>query len=368
MPTLFDPLSIGDITLRNRVIMAPLTRMRSRQPGNIPYDLNATYYAQRASAGLIISEATQICPLGQGYPATPGIHSAEQTVGWQLVTKAVHDNGGKIFLQLWHVGRISHSSFHPEEGLPVAPSAIAPSGQTMTADWKQAPHETPRPLELKEIPGLIAAYKQAAANAKTAGFDGVEVHSANGYLLDQFLQDGSNKRTDAYGGSIENRARLLLEVIAAVSDIWDKQRIGVRLSPYGTFNSMNDSDPVKLFTYVLKQLSEAGIGYAHVIEPRSTGAGGGDDVYEDAPCTADIFRDAFTGVFISAGGYTPQSAREAVEMGKADAVAFGRIFIANPDLPERIQQDAPLNKYNRATFYGGAETGYTDYPALSGSK
>lgn len=364
MNTLFDSLQMGDLTLKNRVVMAPLTRMRSKQPGNIPYALNAEYYGQRSSAGLIISEATQITPHGQGYPATPGIHSAAQVAGWRLVTDAVHKKGGMIFLQLWHVGRISHSSFHPAEGLPVAPSTIQPSGMTMTADWQQAPFETPRALELKELPGIIADYRKAATNAKAAGFDGVEVHGANGYLLDQFLQDGSNKRQDAYGGAIENRARLLLEVVDAVTKVWNTNRVGVRLSPYGTFNDMSDSDPVKLFSYVLAQLSTRAIGYAHVIEPRATGAGGGDSVYEDAPSTSQLFRKSFNGVFISAGGYNRDNAIPAVESGLVDAVAFGRLFIANPDLPERLKLNASLNKYNRDTFYGGAETGYTDYPAL----
>lgn len=364
MSNLFDAIHVGDLDLKNRIFMAPLTRMRSQQPGNIPYSLNAEYYAQRASAGLIISEATQISPLGQGYPATPGIHSSAQVEGWKLVTKAVHDKGGKTLLQLWHVGRISHSSHHPAEGMPVAPTAIKPSGKVFTADFKQALYETPRALETSEIPGIVEEYRMAAANAKAAGFDGVEVHGANGYLLDQFLQDGSNKRTDRYGGSIENRARFLLEVVDAVVSVWGKGRVGVRLSPYGTFNDMSDSDPVKLFTYVLTELSRRGIAYVHVIEPRATGAGGGDFANDNAPCTADIFRKSFNGTFISAGGYTYESAQAVLAGAKADAVAFGRIFIANPDLPERFKKNAPLNKYNRATFYGGLEAGYTDYPAL----
>jgi N-ethylmaleimide reductase len=251
MNSLFDPLAVGDLTLKNRVIMAPLTRMRSRQPGNVPWELNAEYYAQRASAGLIISEATQIAPLGQGYPGTPGTHTDEQVAGWRQVTDAVHRADGLMFLQLWHVGRISHSSFHPDEGLPVAPSAVKPSGEVLIADWTMAPYETPRALETGEIPGVIAQYAAAAQRAKEAGFDGVEVHGANGYLLDQFLQDGSNRRTDAYGGSIENRARLLLEVVDAAVGVWGRERVGVRLSPYGTFNDMHDSDPVALFTHVL---------------------------------------------------------------------------------------------------------------------
>ncbi|MFO0389425.1 MAG: alkene reductase [Alphaproteobacteria bacterium] len=365
MPTLFDTLQLGDITLQNRIIMAPLTRMRSKQPGNIPYALNAEYYAQRASAGLIISEATQISQQGQGYPGTPGIHSNEQVQGWKMVTDAVHAKGGKIFLQLWHVGRISHSSHQPNRGMPVAPSAIKPTGKVFTADWKQADYETPRALETSELAGIVANYKEAAQNAKAAGFDGVEVHGANGYLLDQFLQDGSNKRTDNYGGSIENRACLLLEVTDAVTNVWGKGRVGVRLSPYGTFNDMSDSDPVALFTYVLEQLSKRGIAYAHLIEPRATSAGGSDAVAQDAPSASSLFRKSFSGVFISAGGYTPESAKEAIASAAADAVAFGRIYIANPDLPERIKSGVALNKYNRATFYGGAEKGYTDYPFLS---
>lgn len=364
MTSLFDPLALGDLTLKNRVIMAPLTRMRSRQPGNIPWELNAEYYAQRASAGLIVSEATQISPLGQGYPGTPGIHSDEQVAGWRLVTEAVHRANGLIFLQLWHVGRISHSSLHPDEGLPVAPSAVKPSGEVLIADWTMAPYETPRALETHEIPGVIAQFAAAAQRAKDAGFDGVEVHGANGYLLDQFLQDGSNRRTDAYGGSVENRARLLLEVVDAVGGVWGSERVGVRLSPYGTFNDMHDSDPEALFTHVLQRLSDRGIAYAHVIEPRASTAGGGDDVDHGAPCTSEIFRRVFDGVFISAGGYDRERAIEAVAGGQADAVAFGRLFIANPDLPDRLRRNAPLNPYDRSTFYGGDQKGYTDYPSL----
>ncbi len=363
MTTLFDSLKLGDITLNSRVIMAPLTRMRSKQPGNIPHALNAEYYAQRASAGLIISEATQISQQGQGYPATPGIHSPQQVEGWKLVTEAVHKEGGKIFLQLWHVGRISHTSHQPNGSLPVAPSAIAPKDSgTFSAEWKPVACETPRALELSEIPGIIADFVKAAQNAKEAGFDGVEVHGANGYLLDQFLEDGSNQRTDIYGGSIENRARLLLEVVDAVVAVWGKGRVGVRLSPYGTFSGMHDSDPVKTFTYVLEELNNRGIAYAHLIEPRATSAGGSDAVHESAPSTSELFRKAFKGVFISAGGYDADNAKQAVQSGAVDAVAFGRLFIANPDLPARLQQGIALNPYNRATFYGGAETGYTDYP------
>jgi len=362
MTTLFDSLKIGDINVPNRAVMAPLTRMRSQQPGNIPTALNAEYYAQRATAGLIISEATQISPQGQGYPATPGIHSNDQIAGWQQVTQAVHEKGGKIFLQLWHVGRISHSSFHNGE-LPVAPSAIAPKeGKAFTADFRQVPFETPRALETHEIASIVNDYRIAAQNAKNAGFDGVEVHGANGYLLDQFLQDGSNKRLDQYGGSIENRSRFLLEVVDAVTQVWGKGRVGVRLSPYGTFSDMSDSDPLALFTHVIGQLDKRGIAYLHVIEPRATLAGGSDAVASEAPSTSALFRHLFSGAFISAGGYDAHNYQKVLADHQADAIAFGRLYIANPDLVERLQHNLPLNPYNRATFYGGNEKGYTDYP------
>jgi len=347
--------------------MAPLTRMRSTQPGDIPNEMNATYYAQRASqGGLLISEATQISLLGKGYPAAPGIHSQEQIEGWKLTTRAVHDEGGYIFLQLWHVGRISHSSLHPEAGLPVAPSAIAPSdgGKALTADFQQAPFETPRALGLEEIPGVVAEYRQGAENAKAAGFDGVEIHSANGYLLDQFLEDTTNKRTDEYGGSIDNRARLLMEVVDAVVQVWGKGRVGVRLSPYGTFSDMGDSDPVALFSYVLEQLSKRGIAYVHIVEPRVGNAGADTPIDSDAPKTAEIFRRAFKGVLISAGGYSAETGEKAIANHLADAIAFGRLFIANPDLPKRFELKEKLNPYDRSTFYGGTERGYIDYPSL----
>jgi N-ethylmaleimide reductase len=369
-PTLFDTLKLGDLTLKNRVVMAPLTRMRTKQPGNIPTVLNAQYYTQRASAGLIISEATQVSQQGQGYPATPGIHSPEQVHGWKIVTNAVHDAGGKIFLQLWHVGRISHPSLQPNGEKPVAPSAIAAKDSgTYTADWQPTPILEPRALETSEIAGIVADFKKGAENAKEAGFDGVEVHGANGYLLDQFLQDGSNKRTDTYGGSIENRARLLLEVVDSAIAVFGKGRVGVRLSPYGTFNDMHDSNPIALFGYVLEQLNTRQIAYVHMIEPRATSAGGNDAVAENAPSTSELFKNKFkhehNSVFISAGGYNAENAKQAVADGSADAVAFGRLYIANPDLVERLQQNASLNKYDRVTFYGGAEKGYTDYPFLS---
>ncbi len=365
MATLFDFLQVGDLTLPNRLVMAPLTRMRSKQPGDIPQEINVKYYAQRSSAGLIISEATQISQQGKGYPATPGIYLDEQIEGWKKVTKAVHEKGGRIFLQLWHVGRISHPSHQINGELPVAPSAIAVKNSgTYTAEFKPTSIVTPRALETSEIEGIVADFKKAAQNAKMAGFDGVEVHGANGYLLDQFLQDGSNKRTDQYGGSIENRARFLFEVMDAVISVWGAGRVGVRLSPYGTFNDVSDSDPEKLFSYVLEQLDERKIAFVDLIEPRSSSAGGEDSEVKNAPNNADIFRKKFKGVLVSAGGYDAKLAKEAVESGKTDAVAFGRYFISNPDLPRRIKEGKELNKYNRATFYGGGEVGYTDYPFL----
>ena len=366
-PKLFSSLQVGELKLAHRVVMAPLTRMRSTQPGDVPNAMNAEYYGQRASeGGLIISEATQISRQGKGYPAAPGIHSAAQIEGWKLVTQAVHAKGGLIFLQLWHVGRMSHTSLHPETGLPVSASAIAVAdgSKTFTAEFKPVPYETPRALEIEEIEEIIDDYRDAALNAKAAGFDGVEVHSANGYLLDQFLEDKTNQRTDEYGGSIENRARLLMEVTDAVIEVWGSDRVGVRLSPYGTFGDMGDSDPVALFTYVLKQLSAKNIAYAHVIEPRASDAGGGKPTNDAAPRTAEIFRKVFDGVLISAGGYTGETAEQTIADGYADAVAFGRLFIANPDLPERLRTGAELNAPDRRTFYGGTAKGYTDYPAL----
>jgi len=365
MTTIFDSLKIGDLTLKNRFVMAPLTRMRSQQPGNIPHELNAKYYAQRATAGLIISEATQVSQTGQGYPATPGIYSADQVNGWKLVTDAVHEKEGKIFLQLWHVGRISHKSHQPNNELPIAPSAIKPSGGTYSKDWKQVAFETPRALENSEIPAIIEQFKQGAKNAKEAGFDGVEVHGANGYLLDQFLQDGSNTRNDNYGGSIENRARLLLEVVDEAILVWGTNRVGVRLSPYGTFNDMKDSDPVALFSYVLEELEKRKVAYVHLIESRATSAGGDDKINKEAVNIAEIFRKSFKGVLISAGGYSAETAKEAVESGLSDAVAFGRLYISNPDLVRRVKEEKELNKYDRATFYGGTEKGYTDYNFLT---
>lgn len=353
----------GDKTLNHRVVLAPLTRMRSEQPGDVPTELNAEYYGQRASAGgLLITEATQISRQGKGYPNTPGIHSSEQVEGWKKVTKAVHDKGGIIFLQLWHVGRISHSSLHPEVGLPVAPSAIAPSGKTMSADFKQVPYETPRALTSSDLEAIELDYKIASQNAKDAGFDGVEIHMANGYLLDQFLQDGSNQRTDEFGGIVSNRCKFPLRVLDTVLTIWSKSQVGIRISPYGTFNSMSDSDPTSLFTHLLAEVDKRDILYVHAIEPRASLAGGADKVVNDVPSTSELFRKGFKNLWISAGGYSPESAKETLQKGQADLIAFGRFFISNPDLPKRIIEGIALNPYNRSTFYGGGSVGYTDYP------
>ena len=360
---MFTPVNLGAIQLKNRLVMTPLTRMRAID-GDVPSLLAKTYYAQRASAGLIITEATQISPLGKGYPATPGIYSPEQTAAWKEIVAAVHAKGGSIVAQLWHVGRISHSSLHPEQGLPEAPSAIAATGQTYGADWQLHNYEIPTAMTSEDIARLLKEFEAAAQNAKAAGFDGIEIHSANGYLLDQFLHDNTNQRSDEYGGSIENRLRLLSQVIEVVSKVFPKDRVGVRLSPYGTFNDMSDSDPVALFTGVITMLNSHHLAYVHMIEPRSTSAGGGDQVLEDAPITSELFRAAYQGKFITAGGYDQAMGEKVLEDGLADAVAYGRLYIANPDLVERFQQGAPLNPYNRATSYGGNEVGYTDYPTL----
>jgi N-ethylmaleimide reductase len=363
---LFDPIILGDVTIKNRILMCPLTRMRAKQPGNVPWELNATYYAQRASAGLIISEASQISQQAQGYPNTPGIYTQEQIAGWQKVTQAVHENHGKMFLQLWHVGRISHPSHQPNGDLPVAPSAIAAANSgTFTKDGTPTPILTPRALETYEIPVIVNDYAHAASCAKAANFDGVEVHGANGYLLDQFLQDNSNKRTDEYGGSVANRCKLLLNVVDAVANIWGYGRIGVRLSPFGTFNDMQDSNPIALFSYLLHELSNRKIAYVHVVEPRSSGSGGREVNNLEAPNICALLRAEYGGNWISAGGYEPLTAKEAVSSGAADAIAFGRWFISNPDLPARIKNNCPLNPYDRSTFYGGGEHGYTDYPYYS---
>ncbi|MCB6182357.1 alkene reductase [Leeia sp. TBRC 13508] len=362
-PSLFSPLKLGRYQLSHRVVMPPLTRMRAEK-GNVPNSLAPAYYSQRATAGgFIVAEATQITPYGQGYPSTPGIHTTAQVEGWKKVTNAVHAKGGLIFLQLWHVGRSSHSSFQPDGVLPVAPSPIAISTEvSLTPDWKQVPYETPRALNLDEIPSIIEAYRDGARNAMSAGFDGVEVHGANGYLLEQFLHNSSNHRQDRYGGSIENRARLLLEVTQAVTEIWGADRVGVRLSPFSTYNDVGDSDPIKLYSYVLQNLEKTGIAYVSLIEAR-----GGGGMQIGTPSSVDELRAFWPRTLILSGGFTKETAEDAISAGRADAIGFGRWFIANPDLPWRLKTNAQLNPYNRSTFYGGNAIGYTDYPAFEES-
>lgn len=359
---LFRPFSLGKLELPNRLVMAPLTRSRASQPGDVPNAMNAEYYGQRASAGLIISEATQVSPQGKGYAFTPGIHSPEQVDGWRLVTEAVHEAGGRIHAQLWHVGRISRPELQPDGEQPVAPSAIKPEGaQTfISAESGMVDVLEPRALEISEMPDIIDQYRQAAKNARDAGFDGIEIHCANGYLLDQFIRSETNRRTDAYGGSLENRLRLPLEVLDAVLEVWPKDAVGVRVSPTGSFNDIRDSDPVTTFGGFAQALNERDIAYIEVVEDSFQGnhaSGRPEEVI-------DAIRDGFKGNYIANGAYTPQEAAERIAQGRCDLVSFGRSFIANPDFPERVRRDAPMNEPDYDTFYGGDERGYTDYPTL----
>ncbi|MFN7144259.1 MAG: alkene reductase [Myxococcota bacterium] len=351
---LFTSYDLAGLKLPNRTVMAPMTRSRAL-PGEVVAPLTATYYAQRAGAGLIVSEGTQVSPEGQGYVATPGIFSAEQEAGWRVVTDAVHAAGGRIYAQLWHVGRVSHTSFQPGGKAPVAPSAIPLEGLTWTTEG-QVPFSAPRALETAEIAEVVAQFAHGARVAKAAGFDGVEIHGANGYLVDQFLRDGTNTRTDRYGGSIENRIRFLLEIVEAVTAVFPKGRVGVRISPTGAFNGMSDSDPAALFGAVATALSGR-VGYLHAIDPV---AGPG----KAEPRFAPLLRARFHGTLILAGGFDRASADAALTEGLADLVAFGVPFLANPDLPRRLAEGAPLNAPDYGTFYAGGEKGYTDYPTL----
>ena len=364
-PLLFSPLQVGPYLLNHRIVMAPLTRMRAEKESFAPRPLNAEYYGQRATpGGLIIAEASPVMSTGRGNAGTPGIYSDRQIEGWRDVVNEVHDKGGVIFLQLWHVGRVSHSSFQPGGALPVAPSAVPISEtlKTMTADGKVVSYETPRALETSEIAGVIDSFRQAAINAREAGFDGVEIHGANGYLIEQFLQSHTNLRTDRYGGSIENRARLLTEIAQAVIEVWGADRVGVRLSPYGIANDSGEADPMPLYSHVVQALNPLGLAYLHFIEPRSSGAGRAEVNHQNVPSAMVLFRPIWRGVLMTAGGFSGETAETAIAKGHADAIAFGRIFISNPDLPRRLREGLPLTPYNRATFYGGEEAGYTDYP------
>jgi N-ethylmaleimide reductase len=360
---LFTPLRLGAIQIPNRIVMAPLTRMRAGI-GNAPTAMNAEYYAQRASAGLIISEGVAVSPQAQGYPSSPGIYSAEQIAGWRSVTDAVHALGGRIFMQIQHCGRNTHSSLLPKGCFPVAPSSIPPNLPGYTKDFQKVPIEIPRALETAEIPAIVASFRQAALNAIDAGFDGVEVQGANSHLIEEFLEDGTNQRTDAYGGPKENRVRFLLDVVEEVTDAIGPDRVGVRLSPFGQYGGIRDSNPLGLFTFVIEQLDKRGIAYLHLIEAKGSEMGLTDELHEDALNNAALFRGVFRGPLLSAAAYTPETAALAIENKHADAIAFGRLFIANPDLVRRIQENRSLNAYDRSTFYGGGEHGYTDYKAF----
>lgn len=357
-PSLFDSFRLGDVTLSNRIVMAPLTRNRA-VAGFVPSPLAVEYYAQRADAGLIITEASQISQQGQGYQDTPGIYTDEQVAGWRKVTDAVHAKGGHIYIQLWHVGRVSHTALQPNGGAPVAPSAVRAETKTYVNNGFAETSE-PRALELSEIPGIIEDYRRAAANAIRAGFDGVEIHGANGYLIDQFLRDGANKRTDDYGGAIANRARFLLEVVDAVVGEIGAQRTGLRLSPVAPANCLIDSDPQPLFNYVFDELEKRHLVYIHVVEGATQGP---RDINPNF--SFDELRVRYSGAWMVNNGYDLALATSAVAEGKADLVAFGRPFISNPDLVERLRRGAPLNELDRATLYGGGAAGYTDYPTLS---
>lgn len=356
----FETYKLGSVQLANRAVMAPLTRNRA-VAGFVPNPLAIEYYGQRASAGLLITEASQVSQQGQGYQDTPGIYSKEQIAGWRKVTDKVHERGGKIFIQLWHVGRVSHTSLQENGQAPVAPSAVRAKGKTFVGGTFADVSE-PRALELNEIPGVIDSFKRAGANAIAAGFDGVEIHGANGYLLDQFAKDGANKRTDAYGGSIDNRAKLMLEVSKAVAAEIGAERTGIRISPVTPANDVSDSNPQPLFDHIVDGLSSLKLVYIHVIE----GATGGPR--DNAPFDYDSLRKRFKGTYIANNGYDFKLANEQLNANKADLIAFGKLFISNPDLVERLKAGAPLNDFDKATFYGGNAKGYTDYPTLAQAK
>lgn len=351
---LLTPLALGSLQLPNRIVLAPLTRNRAGE-GNVPQNINVEYYKQRASGGLLITEASQISPQGVGYPATPGIHSEAQIAGWKKITDAVHAKDGHIFLQLWHVGRISHPSMQPNGDLPVAPSAIQPAGEAVTYEGMK-PFVTPRALETDEIADIVTQYGRAARNAKEAGFDGVEIHGANGYLIDEFLRDGTNQRTDQYGGSLANRFRFLKEVIEIVTKEWESSRVGLRLSPENSFNDITDSQPQETFTYITEQLNPYKLAYLHVVE--------GDMMTGERHVDYSQIRNTFQGLYMANNGYDFDLATKALASGAADFVSFGKLFLANPDLPERFARGAELNEPDMDTFYGGDEHGYTDYPSL----
>ena len=353
---LFEPFQLGDLTLANRMVMAPMTRNRADENGLVP-PMMVTYYQQRASAGLVVTESTPVSPEGVGYPFTPGIYTDAQAASWLRVTDAVHSAGGHVFVQLQYCGRISHPSLLPDNATPVGPSALRLTGQAVTYTGMQD-FVTPRALETREIPDIVAQFQRGAEMAKCAGFDGVEVHGANGYIIDQFLRDGSNHRTDAYGGSVQNRMRLLNEILDAVCTVWPAQRVGVRLSPENSFNSMSNSDPQPHFEYFVDQLSPRGLAYVHVLE--------GDMMTKASTVDYRALRSTFAGPYIANNGYDLERAQAALRNGAADLVAFGIPFLANPDLVRRYRENLPLNEADPNTYYGGSEAGYTDYPFYRG--
>ncbi|NOQ90810.1 MAG: alkene reductase [Gammaproteobacteria bacterium] len=349
---LFSSITVGKLKLSNRMVMAPMTRNRAAE-GNIPQQMNIEYYRQRARDNFIITEASQVSAEGVGYPATPGIYNEQQVAGWRKITDAVHDEGGRIYLQLWYCGRISHPDLLPDKQTPVAPSALTPEGEAITFEGMKAFVE-PHALETDEIQNIVLQYKNAAQMSKQAGFDGVEIHAANGYLIDQFLRDGSNQRDDSYGGSEENRMRFLNQVIDAVLEVWHSSSVGIRLSPENSFNSMSDSDPQAHFSYFIEQLNRRNLAYLHMLE--------GDMISSARKVNYRSLRDSYNGIYIANNGYDKERGQAAIANGDCDLVAYGIPFIANPDLPHRYKNDLPLNQADQATFYGGDETGYTDYP------
>ncbi|KAA1004059.1 alkene reductase [Paraburkholderia panacisoli] len=363
MSKLHSPVKVGPYEFSHRVVLAPLTRMRAGE-GARPGPLMAEYYAQRTSeGGFLISECSIAAPNGNGYLGAPGLYDDGQIAGWKLVTDAVHAKGGRIFAQIYHAGRQSNSQLQPGGAQPVSPSAVLHGGAAYTeSGW--VPNTPSRPLTIPEIADLVESFRTAAIRAKEAGFDGAELHAANGYLFDQFLQDGSNKRTDIYGGSFENRARFLIDVTKAVSSVWGSERVAVRLGPSGTWGDMSDSNPEGLFTYVAQELAKLNLAYLHLIEPRVFG-NVDDESKDQNPVAAQLIRKHYKGVIVAAGGFKGHTAEAVLQAGDADLVAFGRDFIANPDLPERLRRNLPLNPYDRPTFFGGSEIGYTDYPFYS---
>lgn len=362
MPNLLTPTTVGAFSLQHRVVLAPLTRMRSEVPGNVPGPLMVEHYGQRATGGgLLITEATFVSRQGNGGYGSPGIENDDQREGWRAVVDAVHAKGGTILMQLWHAGRASHADLQPNGGKPVAPSAIQ-GGVGALLEGGFALGTPPRALETGEIVGVVSSYRDAARRAKEAGFDGIEIHAANGYLIDQFLQDGSNRRTDSYGGTAGNRSRLLMEVLGAVTEVWDAPQIGVRIGPSNTFNGMGDSDALGLFSYVADGLRQLSVAYLHIIEPRIAG---NTEVGDQTPVASAMLKPLFRGPIIAAGGFDPTSGNSILASGAADLVAFGRLYISNPDLPHRIRDHQPLAPYDRSTFYYSGETGYNDYPVAA---